>query len=105
MNQELVDYALGQLSTAERQRVEARLSNDPNAIRKVELLRAYLARWNADGAVEAPPGLALATIAHVAEHLANHPEGEPEPLAIPRTASSRLCALAQIELTSPQYRT
>ncbi len=85
MNQELVDYALGQLSAADGQRVEARLSNDPDAAHKVELLRAYLAQWNADGAVEAPAGLALATIAHVAEYMSNHPEGEAAPLAVPRT--------------------
>ena len=85
MDERLVDYALGRLD-ADRAAVEAQLAADADAVRKLALLRAHLAYLAADATVDASPqGLALATIAHVAEYLAAHPEGEPAPLAKPGT--------------------
>ena len=86
MDEQLVDYALGQLAPAERWVVEARLARDPSAARKLDLLRSHLAYLKAERTVEeAPAGLALSAIAHIAAYLANNPAGEPAPLAKPRT--------------------
>lgn len=86
MHEQLVDYALGQLSLIERAGVEARLSLDPDAAKKLALLQSHLAYLRA---TENPPaGLALATIAHVAVFLANNPRTEAVPPTIPRTWAS-----------------
>ena len=86
MNEQLIDYALGQLTPAVRVAVENRLVIDPVAARKVELLKLRLAYLATDRAEELPPaGLALSSIAHVAEYLANHPNGEPVPPTTPKT--------------------
>ena len=86
MNDHLIDYALGQLSGAERAVFEEHLASDRATARKLELLESHLAYLNSERTSDsAPHGLALASIAHVAEYLANHPQGEPTPLATPRT--------------------
>ncbi len=83
MNEQLIDFALGQLAPAERAAVENRLAIDPAAARKFELLTSHLAYLGTDRAEETPPaGLALSSIAHVAEYLANHPPGESVPSTI-----------------------
>ena len=86
MNEQLIDYALSQLAPAERAVVEHRLVLDPVAARKLELLKSHLAYLGTDRIEEiAPAGLALLSIAHVAEYLANHPNGEPVPPTTPAT--------------------
>ena len=86
MNEQLIDYALGQLTPAVRAAVDNRLAIDPVAARKLELLKSHLAYLATDRPEEPPPaGLALSCIAYVAEYLANHPNGEPAPPTIPKT--------------------
>ncbi len=86
MDDRIIDYALGQLPPAERGAIEAWLAADTGAANKLSSLRAHLATLNTDrGPDEAPAGLALATIAFVAEHIASDPVGEAGPLVKPRT--------------------
>ena len=86
MDEQLIDYALDQLTAPERADVERLLASDPAAARKLALLQARLAPLGAERAVAvARPGLALAAIATVAQYIADHPLGEAEPLATPRT--------------------
>ena len=86
INEQLVDYALGFSSPAERGLVEARLLRDPSLARKLSLLEAHLGWLNAEKTDSmTPPGLVVATLAHVGEYLATHPTGDAVPLATPRT--------------------
>ena len=86
MDDRLIDYALDQLTPPERILVERQLADDPEAARKLALLQSRLAPLRAERDSEpAPAGLAFATIAAVAEYLADNPNGEVEPLATPRT--------------------
>jgi len=86
MDDRLIDYALDQLAPAERALVEGRIAADPAAARKLALLLSRLAPLRVErDSLEVPAGLALAAIGTVAEHLANHPNGEAAPLATPRT--------------------
>lgn len=86
MNEQLIDYALGTVPTDQHAAVEVLLAADPTAVRKLHLLKSHLAYLATDRAEEAPPvGLALSSIAHVAEYLANNPHGEPVPPTTPKT--------------------
>ncbi len=86
MDDRLIDYALDQLTPPERLLVERRLADDPEAARKLALLQSHLAPLRTEReSLAVPDGLALASIAAVAEYLANYPNGEVEPLTKPRT--------------------
>lgn len=69
MDDELIAYLLEALPNDARQRVEARLRDDAAAGERLELFRRVLAPLAEDAANdEPPPGLALGTLARVAEH-------------------------------------
>src|SRR5947209_4747046 len=67
MDDDLVGYLLGALSADERRAVEARLRDDADARRKLELLRSALAPLEADRPAPLPPvGLVERTLARIA---------------------------------------
>ncbi len=75
MKDNLVGYLLNSLDDEEHQAVEAYVTLDPEAKRDLELLRRGLTPLAADaGDIEPPPGLAVRTIAKVAEFAARVPD-------------------------------
>jgi hypothetical protein len=69
MDENLVGYLLDALEPDERRAVEAHLRASPEARAKLEVLRRALAPLAADaGHSDPPPGLALRTLARVAEY-------------------------------------
>ena len=89
MDDQLIDYALDQLSLPERLRVEARLAADPASARKLAHLQLRLAPLQFErDAIAAPVGLALATIGYVAEAIATSPQVVIEPRTRPRAGGN-----------------
>ena len=69
MDEHLVEYLLETLGPVTQQRVEQHLRTHPEAREKLDLLRLALEPLAEDGGdFEPPPGLAVATLARVAEH-------------------------------------
>ena len=86
MDEQLIDYALDQLTAPERAGVERLVASDPTAARKLALLQSRLAPLRAERfALDVPPGLAISAIAAVAQFIADNPKGEAGPPATPRT--------------------
>jgi hypothetical protein len=69
MEENLVGYVLDALDPDTQRRVETYLQGNPEGIRQVELLRQALEPLRADAQeIEPPPGLAVRTLARVAEY-------------------------------------
>ena len=69
MDENLVGYLLKSLEPDEQHAVEAHLETHPDARAKLELLERALAPLSADAEEPEPtPGLALTTLARIAEH-------------------------------------
>ncbi len=66
---DLPGYHLDLLDPAERAAVAARVASDPDAAARLARLRAAFPPLAADAAPEPPPGLALRTLARVAEYV------------------------------------
>jgi hypothetical protein len=80
MDENLVGYLLEALDPDERRAVDARLRDDPEARARLEALRPLLAPLAADAdPPEPPPGLALATLARVAEYARGGLPKAPQP--------------------------
>jgi prepilin-type processing-associated H-X9-DG protein len=81
MDENLVGYLLNALDPDARQQVEHDLDSDPEAGRRLELLRQALAPLAADREnIEPPPGLAGRTLARVADHAGRDLPHAPAPL-------------------------
>jgi hypothetical protein len=68
MDEHLVGYLLKALDPVTQQRVEAHLRQHPESQSKLDLLRRAVAPLADDGDPDPPPGLAVATLARLAEH-------------------------------------
>jgi prepilin-type processing-associated H-X9-DG protein len=69
MDDQLVGYALKALPAAEMAEVERAVADDPAAAAKLARLRAFFARLSAAAEHDPPPGLAVATLAAIANHI------------------------------------
>src|SRR5690348_3111766 len=86
MDDDLIAYLLEVLPPDGRQRVEARLRDDPDARRRLERFRRVLAPLAEDAAVEEPPAaLLLNTLSKVAEYKCRLPYA-PAPACSPAGA-------------------
>jgi hypothetical protein len=83
--EDLIGYLLDLLDPAERVAIAARIATDPETAGNLERLRAVaapmLADIERDDTPEPPVGLAVRTIARVAEHVALHEPRPSEPAA------------------------
>ena len=89
MDEHLVGYLLNNLDQAAQQRVEGQLRNDPQARRRLELLRRMLAPLEEDRHIQPPPDLAIKTLARVAEHLCRELPKLPRPVSRTAPAPAR----------------
>ncbi|MBP3959978.1 hypothetical protein J8F10_32455 [Gemmata sp. G18] len=84
-DEDLIDYLFDVLDPADRSLVAARLNADPSATARLERLRATVApvltaaRTEREDAPEPRPGLALRTLARVAQHVVEHEPRKSEP--------------------------
>jgi prepilin-type processing-associated H-X9-DG protein len=68
MDENLVGYLLNALDPETCRRVEVQLRANPEARRRLALLRQALEPLSADSEEEPPPGLGVRTLAHIARH-------------------------------------
>ena len=74
MDENLIGYLLGSLDDATHKEVESYLARDPDAARRLEVLRLALEPLAADAEPFTPePGLAVRTLGRVAEHITQRP--------------------------------
>jgi prepilin-type processing-associated H-X9-DG protein len=69
MDDQLVGYALKALPAAEMAEVERSVALDPAAAAKLARLRAFFTRLSAAAESDPPPGLAVAALAAIANHI------------------------------------
>lgn len=69
MDELLVGFALKALPPDEMSEVERRLASDPDAAANLARLRRFLATLSADAEHDPPPGLAVAALAAIANHI------------------------------------
>jgi hypothetical protein len=88
LDEELIGYLFDLLDPADRAAVAARVESDPEIAARLERLRAAsapilaVAETEREESPEPPPGLALRTIAAVAQHVVEHEPRQPEPSAV-----------------------
>src|SRR5262245_55356832 len=88
MTDQLLAYVLDQLDEHDKADFEARLQSDPGLRRQADLMREALEPLAADREDNAPPpGLAVRTIARVAEHLCRRQELPKAPVDMPQPVS------------------
>ena len=101
IDEDLIGYLLDALDPDDRAAVEARLRANPDAAVRLEQLRVALAPLEADREPPAPqPGLALRTLALVAEHIATHEPSRAEP-AVARPVRAEPAPVAATRLAVP----
>jgi hypothetical protein len=71
-DEELIGFALDLLDPSDRAAVEVRLGTDPAAAARLERLRREFAILAADREIDPPRGLAVRTVARLAEYLVAH---------------------------------
>src|SRR5436309_1095223 len=88
MTDQLVAYLLDQLDDHDKADIESRLESDPGLRRQADLLRDALEPLAADREeLAVPAGLAVRTIARVAEHLCRRQELPKAPKDLPQPVS------------------
>jgi prepilin-type processing-associated H-X9-DG protein len=88
-DEDLIGYLLDALDPDDRVAVEAHLRASPDAVARLRELRLALAPLEADREPPVPPaGLALRTLARVAEHVAEHEPCRETPLGAEAVARS-----------------
>ena len=102
MRDELLGHLLGALEPRERERLEARLREDPNLCGELETLRRGLDVLDGDpGHCEPPPGLALAIVAICAAPAAAATTANANPTGNGCTASALVIAEAVFTIALP----
>lgn len=90
MEENLVGYLLGALDSESHREVESYLNGNPEAQQRLDLLRRSLAPLESDrDTIAPPPGLALRTLAAIAEFRCRQLPAAPEPVVLSIAPPSR----------------